>query len=404
MLYATFTAYIQDTVGVEFDPIEAEVSYHLPAIKNESMDTRLRRVSDVCARTDVQTFIKTAPFTIVKRMYFNVTRICTCIVPKAASTNIKRLLLSVEYPKKSKQFRTMPGNMIHAANFDEGLTCSDETSFSFLISRDPYQRLWSAYVDKVFLEKFDSLAIMLDTLFVRNITKSSIQINGTAPSLVAHARMNGYFCDVGHASFEHFLMYVTKTKSLDPHIAPVSLMCNPCKQPVNYIFQQENLKNDVKFLYNYVKTTVDNQTDVQLSLRDYVGGNGIENLVQTYQQAWKARLIQNQCKVNSATYASVWGRLWEGMKYLGTIDEKLKFMPELFHGRGTILQSPERIIRNFNLESNAVRVLSADERMNQRRKYLVHAYRSVRKSVLERIRTLFQLDFEMFGYSTEPPR
>ncbi|KAH3807646.1 hypothetical protein DPMN_135994 [Dreissena polymorpha] len=404
MLYATFSAYFQETVISSGNNIEAEVVYHLPAIKNESMDTRLRRISEVCARTGAMTLISTAPFDITKRMFLNRTGICTCIVPKAASTNVKRLLLSFEYPEKAELFRKMPGNMIHAANFDEGTTCSDRISFSFLISRDPYQRLWSAYVDKVFLEKFDSLAIMLDTVFVRNVKKSSLQMNGMSHSLVAHARTNGFFCNVGHASFEHFLMYVTKTTSLDPHVLPVSLMCDPCKHPVNYVFQQENLQNDVKYLYKYVKTIFKNQTDVQISLSDYVGENGIENLVQTYQHAWKARLSQNQCKVDSATYDSIWKRLWEGLKYLGIIDEKLPFMPELFRGRGTILKSPEKIVRDFKLEDNAVVVLSADDWMKQRHKFIVNAYKGVRKSVLNRIRELFQLDFEMFGYSTEPPR
>ena len=374
-------------------------------IANESMYDRISRVADICQSPGVRDFYAKVPVIQSRRFYLERTQVCMCTVPKAASTSVKRLLLMAENPEKAEHYRSMPGNLVHAqAPLYETDSCSDKPGFSFFVARNPYERLYSAYIDKVFLEKFDSLSVLLDMVFTKKLSKQLVPM--TSSNVIAFAKSMGYFCEVSNTSFEHFLSYVARARTLDPHYTPASLMCNPCDQPVNHIFKQENLVNESRSLVSYLNESLqynESYKNITLGLSDYAGDGGIENLVLTYANVWKTRLVRNQCKITSTLYHAIWQRLWEGLKILGNIYDGAEYMPEIFEGKGIIFKSSSTILKHFKRASDALAVTSMEERERQRHRYLVEAYSRVSKPVLDSIRQLFQLDFDMFGYDPNPP-
>lgn len=369
----------------------------------ESIYTRNGRVEALCRKRSIRRFFRSSPHVLQKRVYYNTTGVCTCSVPKAASTSIGRLMLMAEFPEMSEYYRTLPGNMIHTTKRVEYLNtekCSGKPGISFFVTRDPYARLYSAYVDKVFLEKFGQLAVLIDAIYNKKVTYGgALKIN----TLTQIAKDKNWMCDVSNVTFEQFLYYVSRTRHLDPHYTPVSLLCNPCKDPVDYIFKQENLEEDADYLLDYLnKTLAENGVKhSDLTLKDYKGDNGVENLVKTHYVAWKVRSENNNCVMSSASLDMAYRRLWEAMKILGNIDDSLNYIPEIFHGSGNNFKDPDEILKAF-VQHN-IEPASPAQRARQRRKYLVDAYKTVSPRVLKGIQNLFQMDFKFFKYDINPP-
>ncbi|WAR30865.1 CHSTA-like protein [Mya arenaria] len=408
LIFLSYITISKDNVQSSRFPLKHEESFATsPPMpfkeqRHESMYDRVTRVANICRKPDTKYYFKTAPITDSRHFLYNITGVCSCTVPKAASTSMKRLLLMAEFPEKADTFWNMPGNLLHAYKRDTE-SCTDNPGFSFFVTRNPYERLYSAYIDKIFLEKFEDVAVLLDAVYVKKVY--SHLITRTTSALLAYTRAHGYYCQVANASFEHFLNFVANAKHIDPHYSPVSLLCNPCAHPVNYIFKQENLERESETLVDYLRETLQSNAtfkDMELHLPNYIGNSGISHHIQTYHDVWKMRLMRNHCKLNTVSYREIWERLWQSLKISGNINETLEFKPKLFQGKGIILKSPERIIKDFKFVEE-LPVLSKEARARQRRKFLVEAYSKVSASTLKKIQKLFRLDFEMFGYDLQPP-
>lgn len=347
--------------------------------------------------------MRVSPRLIQRRFFYNRTQVCTCTVPKAASTSVNRLMLMAEFPENAEFYRTLPGNKVHTIKMLENFQserCSEKPGISFFIARDPYARLYSAYLDKVFLEKFGTLAVFIDAMFSQRIPKdAAVRI----ASVKQTAEDNHWMCNAANVSFEQFLHYVSKTRHLDPHYTPVSLLCNPCKDPVDYIFKQETLEEDSQYLFEYLNMSLKSRAyeNIQLHLKDYTGDNGLENLIKTVTVAWRVRLKNFNCVLTPETRDVFYRRLWKGLKMLGNIDDDLEYMPEIFKGSETELQDPDVILEAFS--RYGIGSISQSRRSSQRRSYLVGAYNSVSRRVIKSIQNLFKLDFEFFQYDTSPP-
>ena len=380
---------------------ETEATTSAQDLGKETIFSRNGRVEDLCRKRRVRRFIRSAPYIIQKRLFYNSSEVCTCNVPKAASTSIGRLMLMAEYPENAEYYRMMPGNMIHTTKQTEYLNtekCSEKPGISFFVTRDPYARLYSAYLDKVFLEKFGTLAVLIDAVLNK---RKSVHYSD---SFLKTARENHWMCDTVNVTFEQFLQYVAKTRHLDPHFTPVSLLCNPCKDPVDYIFKQEDLTDDADYLLDYLNKSLADKgvSDLDLQLKDYAGDKGVENIVTTHYVAWKLRMKNNLCPLTQTTKDHVYKRLWQALKMLGNIDDNLEYMPEMFTSSVGEFKDPRAVLEAF--VTHNIQPLTSAQRTRQRRRYLVEAYKGVSDKVLTGIQTLFQLDFKFFRYDINPPR
>lgn len=300
-------------------------------------------------------------------------------------------------------YRRLPGHMIHAlktAEYFNTEKCSEKPGISFFVTRNPYTRLYSAFVDKIFLEKFGSLSVLIDAVYNKKIPKEIPDGISSVKQLVTE---NNWLCDTAEVTFQQFLLYVSRARHLDPHYTPVSLLCNPCKDPVDFIFRQEDLHEDAEHLYEYLNKTLQKNgfKNVDLHLEDYVGDGGVENLVRTHHVAWTVRFQNHNCELKAKTRDVIYRRLWEALKMLGNIDENLEYIPDIFKGNENELKDPDAIL--YDLWRYKITPLSPSERAQQRHRYLVKAYKSVHPQIMKGIQSLFQLDFQLFDYDINPP-
>ncbi|XP_045211165.2 carbohydrate sulfotransferase 10-like [Mercenaria mercenaria] len=363
---------------------------------------RPESVADICKSLEVGAVNNQTQSVLSVYHFYDRSKICSCHVPKAASTSIGRALLISEFPEKAVIFRNLPGYQLHALREVQNVTsnqCFTNAVTSFLVTRDPYRRLFSAYIDKIYLEKFHKLSVVLDALYNKGVSREKLK------DMIENKdeRLKAWYCSVTDVSFEQFLKYVTTTQSLDTHFAPVSHLCDPCTKHYDVILKQETLTDDMHYLFEKIYKRNYSAREIP-DVTDYTGESGIESQILTYFTHRRAWFSKHNCKIDRKTYNAINQRLWNGLKLLGSIDDNLEFIDELFKGpvgERLRIRNPETVLYEFKL--NRIPYLKTDSREKQRRKHLIQAYQSVDISVIKRIQQLFQLDFTLFGYDPLPP-
>lgn len=406
ILYLIFAGFFK---GGKDSGIQGFDSVHLSRLSQSKtklygrteIEIRAGRVARICRDLDIEERLsENSPFVVSSYQFYDRSMLCVCDVPKAASTSIKRALLAIEYPERAEFFEKLPGYQIHLQKEIRNVTvekCFKDSATSFMVTRDPYTRLYSAYVDKIYLAKFHLLSIVLDAAYNKGVTQEKIE------EMLDQRMGSALICGLPDVSFEQFLNYVVMSPRLDIHYAPVSLMCKPCGNHFDILLKQETLEDDFDQFFDTV-FNIQNKTAQDFSVKNYSGETGIESLIMTFYTHWKIWLKKYSCKLDKQTYDAINQRLWNGLKLLGSIDENLEIIEELFRrpvGEEIKLRSPDAIIYEF--KANKVPYLKPEDRERQRLKFLKKAYQSVDRKVLRQIQQLFQFDFILFDYDTAPP-
>ena len=164
-----------------------------------------------------------------------------CEVPKNGCTFWKRILrfLNKDFPPGSKNISKpsdIPRRFTHLGGFKTTPTFKlgqrDEVKLqkmtnSFIVARDPYSRLWSAYLDKIFLPDFWNVGQYVVLAERREPKTLSLKC--------------GY--DV---TFPEFIRFSVRRHSVDSHFAPINTICNPCRTKFKFIGKQETFVSDAK--------------------------------------------------------------------------------------------------------------------------------------------------------------
>ncbi|XP_013404444.1 carbohydrate sulfotransferase 12 isoform X2 [Lingula anatina] len=195
-----------------------------------------------------------------------------CQVPKAASTNFKRLFLLAEGSKKSKKIgngtldlmKLSPSatwgktrtTSIRLQNVNESFARNVVRNFTkVLIVRHPLERLISYY------------RMAFETTAYENFNNK-----GGAKALFAHVQSQykrpvpkfAKQSETPHLSFEEFVQFVIDSDAsirnrswtmhhlIDAHWMPVSRQCHPCALDYDFICKVETLDTDLKLLAKHL--------------------------------------------------------------------------------------------------------------------------------------------------------
>ncbi|KAH6923508.1 hypothetical protein HPB50_001970 [Hyalomma asiaticum] len=158
-------------------------------------------------------------------------RFSFCSVPKAASTSLKTLLLRLEhYPTKIRHadfiFRMFERRFRHScpSEFVRDRRIADYTKL--IIVRHPFERLVSAFVDKIRTTKPRMYGAKL--IYAQGF-------RGSGPN--------------GTYTFAEFVKIILDTPLhyWDPHWAPYTTRCRPCAIRYDFILKVETLHRDLDF-------------------------------------------------------------------------------------------------------------------------------------------------------------
>ena len=295
-----------------------------------------------------------------------------CKVPKAGSSLISRLFLLTIGVKDGGAHNPA------IIRFGQGWPLPDSANraLKFMVARDPYSRLFSAYVDKyVLMEHHEEIEDIK-----QRYKRETFSIDG---------EVCGY-----NITFQDFLDYSLDVafdteKKINRHWSPLYLLCHPCEVDYHVIAKQETLSRDLKYIIERMNITF----GAKAMLSEKVSSDTkCERMHEVYTRFHRVK----ECPSRVAYLY----RIWESFKIQGYISSDAAFP---FLGKST------NTTFSYNILCDAVQnvtdkyPLTKEEVSKQRQKYLVDAYANIKKDTIEKIQKLYRLDFILLDYSSDRP-
>ncbi|XP_053380045.1 carbohydrate sulfotransferase 11-like [Mercenaria mercenaria] len=305
-----------------------------------------------------------------------------CKVPKSGSTFWTQVFGILKFGVKvsdkwfSKKRSSVHGSMRpFVVNF---FSNSRRNSLSVLVSRDPFSRLYSAYIDKSYL--------LLN--FATNV-----HIRRLKPTV--HDRL----CSVD-VTFQEFLNFIILTsrqkRRLDRHWAPVYSLCRPCDVNAYIYVKQESFSKDTELALQVFGVEISKLDTIKSALYDHKIETTVPGVIETvYNKTQHSKL--RSC-VDGRNIAM---RLWTSFKIQGYLKETLQFPSQMFKNEkryNNVTYVPQVILDSINRHK-----MTSLEMKNQRHKAVAEPYSEIKEKTIDGIREVYKVDFEMFGYSTDPP-
>lgn len=272
----------------------------------------------------------------------------------------------------------------HSKIFQRQFTLSELEDYNVMImGRNPYSRLYSAYVDKVYLAH--------SPVLVTNVYKYSNNKDDNS-------------CMFNN-SFQSFLNYALNPghKYLFVHYQPLisnQTMIQICSIPHAIIVKQETFGIDVEYALNnsYVSKTI------QAKVHKMLYQKNAEINVQSLSKALYIKMDEH-FRVRRMSTSDCFGwnivaeRLWESLKIQGYIHEKSEFPKYKF----TFEQQFKDVEYFIKIAINELRQhpLTSEEKLTQRNRYMLNAFRKISQETMQKIKIQYEQDFIMFQYEHE---
>ncbi|XP_063420151.1 carbohydrate sulfotransferase 11-like [Mytilus trossulus] len=224
----------------------------------EEPEIRAQQLQNVCRKLkDIGHIPVAIPGHSYQYMYVNDEyKFIFCMMPKLACTNWKRIFLALsnKFPNKDFVINKMGSGDVHDTWLKYGNTL-DKYSYSeiqkklqtykkLVFVRDPFERLLSAFKDKMFRK---------DPPFFRNIAEKIIRLKRSK--------------EVNHSDeikFVEFVKYLTDPdtfeSSYEQHWAKYENLCQPCLVNYDFIGKFETMKNDISRTFKYLDIKIFNET------------------------------------------------------------------------------------------------------------------------------------------------
>ncbi|XP_060085345.1 carbohydrate sulfotransferase 8-like [Ylistrum balloti] len=224
--------------------------------------------------------------------YSKSAKVACCKAPKTGSSFWGFLVLAIESQRNVSETFHINKNSVHLRNEIDVKKFRNITheSVTVMVSREPYNRLFSAFVDKYFL---------LGRLG-RDIQKALKK----QPFI-----MNGGICGYG-VTFTEFLNYITdralRGMELNEHFMPIAKLCDACTIKYDILSKQESLTKDTEYIVDLLKLSSKKKKDIQNNLKKGIK-NTIYSLVVSYLTDYSA--YRTDCPDRLSHFEKVWKTL-----------------------------------------------------------------------------------------------
>ena len=242
---------------------------------------------------------------------------------------------------------------------------------SIVVSRDPYSRLYSAFIDKIY--------VMGQTTLRGMLVKSNVTCAFDIP-------------------FEKFLQFILEraknNQKLDRHWAPIFSLCKPCQANLFRIVKQESFSSDVEFVFKELNIDSRKYRILKESLQYQQKELIIRSVIDS-------AYMQTLRKSNCAKLSNLAERLWISFQIQGYIDERISFPADKFVKQSDF--KSKLSFSEFVLQTLKDNPLTPLESRIQRYRALVEAYNAISEATINDIKAIYRPDFALFGYDTSPP-
>ena len=200
-------------------------------------------------------------------------------------------------------------------------------------------------------------------------------------------------------TFEDFLKFIISQskgkKALEPHWAPITHLCRPCKFNTYKIVKQESFAADVEHSLKSFGIKLSDFEGLKESLTERRAELSIPGIIGVLMDKAGAPEIQ-KC----ITLKEIAERIWKSFQIQGFISDEIDIPKR---------ELPDNIKQlKFKLISLALDAVKRSgftraEQKAQRRKHLLEAYSNISAGVIRDVQSIYQLDFSLFDYSHIPP-
>ncbi|XP_069119154.1 carbohydrate sulfotransferase 12-like [Argopecten irradians] len=362
-----------------------------PATTVTSASGKVYRSSDQITRRETmlkecrllgKNYTGTLPDSKIKThmIYDEKSNLVFCDVPKVGSTFLKQVLHIIAGHRREKDPFSIEGSAVHRIPFttfsklpyDQALKYLVHST-KFLFVRDPYSRMLSGYVDKLY-------------------TNNYIFWEKTGREIVKNHRVNATKLaqECGHdITFSEFLQHVVKSetseKQRDPHWYPMYDACRPCSLVYDVIGKIESFQEDLE---DFLKSQ--NLQDI-VDISNMNQGNDNVAISVTVNRAFEA--VRERPKCIPLRHALV--RAWKVLQIRGVLSPMSEFPDDLINDNPNITQARflDVVVKEMKRTP-----MNQTEKALSRQQALVHAYQSVPHDHLDNFKTVFHPDFSVFGY------
>ncbi|XP_064598843.1 carbohydrate sulfotransferase 11-like [Liolophura sinensis] len=350
------------------------------------MLSRYLSIKNRCPNNGTKTVWLMSKHTLISKRY----KFSVCFVPKIGSTFWKTVMRLLQNENLSEdKFTTGLLNLnkdeIHRVRLPWlSLLRHSEDGFSFprssravVFTRDPYTRLFSAYIDKIFLPsfwKFIGIAIV-----------QQLRPDPSPESL-----------ECGHdVTFEEFLRYVINVEETghvtasicDDHWAPVTSLCDVCRMKYDYIGKQESFLNDTNYIFQQLGLD-------KLMLSSLQPASSVRNSINTTVWSFGWFIQNSSCVADEEALHRVWYSL-QTQGYM-MVDTEAPWL-SLDLKTANMADIVEAFLSSYDKNKP-----TSEQTKQQRHQVLVDAYSLVPLSVKRGIQNAFRYDFDLFDYDKEP--
>ncbi|XP_076445538.1 carbohydrate sulfotransferase 13-like [Babylonia areolata] len=311
-----------------------------------------------------------------------------CFIPKVASSTMKRVFSILEGKNRGQSLFNLSSRFIHRIRGSYTQMRPGTGSFlrryhavnkftKFLIVRDPYERLFSAFVDRLF-----------------GISENLVKMTRLV-KMPQSERQNR--CAVMNLRFSHLVDYVTRfpPTGMDQHYTPYFVSCFPCHISYDYISKMETFRSDVENVL----------TSVGVDSREVLGDEEKFNttselsiLRDVSKRAFE--IMKKNTSLNCFTKYQFLKRNWVTFQIRGYLS-----INDSFPWR------KEAEVKNVTCEQFLQKVQAAylgvtDRQAVQLQKDLAmrEAYYSVPHHLLHKLQAVLQRDCDLFGYDCSVDR
>ena len=310
--------------------------------------------------------------------------IAYCKVPKCGSTFWTRLFTVLDNGiEATNELIKLVRAAIHSARHtfnDNVQNVIELQSPTILSGRNPYARLFSAFIDKSYLPLMYEI---------------NYHIKGTVRNI------SGINNCPGRVTFQDFLHWIVMSaqqgKRLNRHWAPIFTLCKPCKVKPLAILHQETFAQDVDFItkymsvekeqYDFIKNTLQGHRD-EVSLPSIIGA-----ILKRAETPSRLRCLGG--------WDGVMRRVWNSLVVQGFISVNAEYPSGVFAAMKDPSDGHEA--SEIILSVIAKHPMTTEEKHTQRNGALKAAYAKVEDKTINAIKQLYREDFELFGYSNVPP-
>ena len=295
-----------------------------------------------------------------------------CKIGKIASTFWTQFFYVLHHNDSQNQdLLNIPREDIHQTENIEHLRLNKTDNVRMMVSaRNPYTRLFSAYVDRMYLSS--------TSVSVRNDPKCKSQI-----------------------TFKEFLKYVisnTKLGLYDYHWSPVFYLCKPCEMLLGVVFQQETFKNDLTVILQ--KTNLEqSKREILSQIRSKSPDWSSYSLMKEYFEYLLPTNMRGTLDCQNVKDSTE--RLWKTLQIQGLISSKVS-LPKSLYKTDDDYRKAELFYKGVRMAKRWYPLTKAGS-IQQRKMYLNKAYEKIDNDIIKGIQEVFAVDFEMFGYQNDPP-